>query len=101
MTLRIQKSMEDDSVVFTLTGRIQGEHLPELTALLASEQSLRNILVDLKHVKLVDRDTVRFLAQSEANGARLRNCSAFVREWITQEKNGLVQRSKAAEELAG
>lgn len=86
MTLRIQRSVERESVVFTLTGRIRGEHVPELLTLLASEQPSRNVLVDLKHVKLVDRDAVRFLAQSEADGTRLRNCSAFVREWITQEK---------------
>lgn len=101
MTLRIQKSMEDDSAVFTLTGRIQGEHVPGLLALLASERPFRNVQVDLKYVKLVDRDAVRFLAKSEADGTRLRNCSAFVREWITQEKNGMAREgSDAAEDLA-
>jgi hypothetical protein len=43
---------------------------------------------------LVDRDTVRFLAQSEAEGVRLRNCSAFIREWILQERKA-IRRAEA------
>ena len=48
-----------------------------------------NLVLDLKEVKLVDRDAVRFLVQSEAEGASLRNCSAFIREWILQERNAM------------
>jgi hypothetical protein len=40
-------------------------------------------------VKLVDRDAVRFLGEIEAQGARLRNCSAYVREWISRERSGM------------
>jgi hypothetical protein len=89
MTLKIQKSNEDELVVFTLAGRIQGEQLPELLALLSSGPPLHNVLVDLKYVKLVDRDAVQFLAQCEAGGAGIRNCSAYIREWITQEKSAI------------
>jgi hypothetical protein len=96
MTLKIERSMEHRSAVFTLTGRIQAQQLPELLALLRSEAPLRNVLMDLKYVKLVDRDAVRFLAKCEAGGAGLRNCSAYIREWITQEKNGMDrERSEA------
>lgn len=45
------------------------------------------VLTDLTDVKLVDRDAVRFLAESEAGGTTLRNCSGYIREWITQEKS--------------
>ena len=88
MTLRIQRSDEREWVVFTLTGRLQAAQIPELQTLLRSEPD-HNLVLDLKDVKLVDRDAVRFLAQSEAEGASLRNCSAFIREWITQERNGV------------
>lgn len=87
MTLRIQRSVEQQLVVFALAGRLQAEHIPELLALLTSESEQFDVLMDLRHVKLVDRDAVRFLVQSEAGGARLRNCSAYIREWIAQEKN--------------
>lgn len=85
MTLRIDISDEHERVVFTLTGRIQAEQVSELHALLESELPNHNLVLDLRDVKLVDRDAVRFLAQTEAEGARLRNCSPFIREWISQE----------------
>jgi hypothetical protein len=99
MTLRIQRSVERRSVVFILTGRIQADQVPDLEALLTSESSDRDVVLDLRQVKLVDRDAVRFLADREAAGTELRNCSAYIREWITQEKNALQQ--KETENAAG
>jgi anti-anti-sigma regulatory factor len=87
MTLRIQKSNDGKRVVFRLTGRIQGDQLSTLRALLTDEVLDENFVLDLQDVKLVDREAVRFLAQAEANGATLRNCTAFIREWIVQERN--------------
>jgi anti-anti-sigma regulatory factor len=97
MTLRIDISDEHEKVVFTLIGRIQADQVPELHALLQSEARDLNLVLDLKYVKLVDRDAVRFLAQVEAQGAKLRNCSAFIREWISQERNGM-QHTQAADQ---
>lgn len=89
MTLRIDISDERDRVVFTLTGRIQAEQVAELQALLKSDLPGHSLVLDLKEVKLVDRDAVRFLGEIEAQGVRLRNCSAFVREWISREREGM------------
>jgi anti-anti-sigma regulatory factor len=86
MTLRIHRSIEDKLVVFTLTGRIRAEQVPELLTLLRSESSAHRIILDLEQVRLVDRDAVLFLALCETLGARLRNCSAYIREWINQER---------------
>jgi len=86
MTLRIQRSAARGWVTFRLTGRIQAEQIPEVKALLGSDLTDHKLVLDLTDVKLVDRDAVRFLAQIEAEGARLRNCSAFIREWISQER---------------
>jgi hypothetical protein len=90
MTLRIDISDERDRVVFTLTGRIQAEQVSELQALLKSDLPDHSLVLDLK----VDRDAVRFLAEIEAEGARLRNCSAYVREWISRERDGMQLRKK-------
>ena len=87
MTLRIDISDEQERVVFTLTGRIQAEQVCELDELLQSELPNHSLVLDLKEVKLVDRDAVCFLAQIEEDGVRLRNCSSFIREWISQERN--------------
>ena len=102
MTLRIQRSVERRSVVFILTGRIEADQVPDLEALLRSESSDRDIVLDLGHVKLVDRDAVQFLAGREAAGTELRNCSAFIREWIRQEKNAMRRNeTENAADLAG
>ena len=93
MTLRIQKSDERSQVVLTLIGRIRADLIPELEALLMSVTDHNSVVLDLKDVKLVDRDAVLFLARSEAAGAKLRDCSAFIREWITREQNA-TQRAK-------
>jgi len=85
MTLRIHRSTESNLVVFTLTGRIRAEQVPELLTLLRPESSAHRIILDLEQVRLVDRDAVLFLALCETLGARLRNCSAYIREWINQE----------------
>jgi hypothetical protein len=86
MTLKIQKSIENDLVVFTLTGRIRAEQVPELLTLVRSEHSTHQVVFDLGQVKLVDRDAVLFLALSETLGVELKNCSAYIRKWIDQER---------------
>ena len=85
MTLRIERSVESEEVVFKLTGRIQVENVPELLTLLRCESRDCRIVFDLEQVKLVDRDAVLFLALKELFGIRLRNCSAYIRQWIDQE----------------
>ena len=73
--------------------------MPDLEVLLKSESSDRDTVLDLGHVKLVDRNAVQFLAGRETAGTELRNCSAYIREWITQEKTALQQ--KETENAAG
>jgi anti-anti-sigma regulatory factor len=99
MTLKIQRSVERMSVIFTLTGRIQADRVPDLQALMHSEHSDLDIVLDLKYIKLVDRDAVQFLASREAAGTELRNCSAYIREWITQEKNALQQGGAKTQQI--
>ncbi len=101
MTLRIHKSVERGRAVFALTGRIQAAQVPELLALLRCESPAHGIVLDLEQVKLVDRDAVLFLALSETLGARLRNCSAYIRKWIDQERNVRRDESEDAEESEG
>lgn len=87
MTLRIDISDQPMWTVFTLAGRIQAEQVSELQNLLPAPD--RNLVLDLREVKLVDRDAVRFLAEVETNGAKLRNCPAFIRQWIWREREGM------------
>jgi len=83
--LKIQKSANEKSVVLTLSGRIKAERLAELEKLLESEAGDHTLLLDMKEVKLVDRDVVSFLASCEAKGVNIVNCPAYIREWIQKE----------------
>ena len=85
MTLRIQRSTNGDVVVFSLSGRIEGEQAEQLQGLFASEAGDHRIVVDLEEVDLVDRDAVRFLARCAADGIVLESCPAYIREWIGRE----------------
>jgi anti-anti-sigma regulatory factor len=85
--LRIRKS-SNGQVIFTLTGRLNAEQVAELKALLNSEAGRRQIVLDLKDLTLVDRDAVRFLKSCEADSIELKNCPAYIREWITRELSG-------------
>jgi hypothetical protein len=85
MTLKIQKSALGEVVVYALSGRIRAEEVEELQRLFKVEEQDHRIVLDMKEIKLVDRDAVRFLARCEANGTQLENCPAYIREWIGRE----------------
>jgi hypothetical protein len=40
------------------------------------------VALDLAEVTLLDREAVKFLATLDARGVGLRNCPAFIREWM-------------------
>jgi len=82
---KIQRSANGKVIVFTLSGRIKASRVDELQKLLESEADHHSLVLDLKEVKLVDRDAVSFLASCEAKGVRIANCPAYIREWIEQE----------------
>jgi hypothetical protein len=84
MNCRIDRVVSAESlVVLFISGRITGEHVDILRGVL--EQESDGFAIDLKNVLLVDRDAVKLLALSEANGTELRNCPPYIREWVTRE----------------
>ena len=82
--LKIQRVVHEGGVVFTLSGRIEGEQVAELQRLLTSEAADQRLVLDLQEVQLVDQATVRFLAGCEADGTQLDNCPAYIREWMVR-----------------
>ena len=85
MTCRIDRLVtSEDGVVLRVSGRIQAEHVYTLRTSIGRETG--ELAIDLSDVLLVARDAVRFLAVSEANGIELRNCPAYIREWVAREK---------------
>jgi hypothetical protein len=81
----IEGSLRQGLKVLTLIGRIQAQHIAELKELFEVEADHRRIVVDLREVRLADRETVQFLAECESSGIRLENCPAYIREWMERE----------------
>jgi anti-anti-sigma regulatory factor len=70
-------------VVFRVSGRIDGTFVDVLQELIENEKTAKGRLaLDLTEVTLVGLEAVRVLTVAEANGIELRNCPAYVREWI-------------------
>jgi hypothetical protein len=87
MNCRIDRLVDGENlVVLRVSGRIQAEHVETIRELLGREKD--GVAIDLKEVILVDREAVRLLALSEANGIELRNCPAYIREWVSKERDG-------------
>ena len=81
-----------------ISGRIAEEDVDTLRALLEQDKGI--VAIDLKDVLIVDREAIKLLAVSESNGVELRNCLAYIREWVTREtadRNTSEERTKRSE----
>jgi hypothetical protein len=87
MSCKIERIVSgEDIIVLRVSGRIDEEHVDTLRELVAQEKA--GIAIDLTEVVLADREAVRLLSASEANGIELRNCPAYIREWVAREREG-------------
>ena len=84
MTYRIDRLTTTRGVVLHISGRITREDLDVLGAAL---DDVSIVAVDLTEIELIDRDAVKLLAINEANGIELRHCPAYIREWVTRERD--------------
>ena len=73
-------------MIFTVSGRLDAENLGEFKKLFIAEASGLRITLDLKELTLVDQDAVTFLERCEADNIQLKNCPAYIREWIKREQ---------------
>jgi len=83
MTCRIDRLSTENGVVLQISGRIAAEDLDVVRTALDGR---RVAAIDLADVELVDREAVKLLGRTEAEGIELRSCPAYVREWITKER---------------
>ncbi len=85
MTCKIDRHViREDLVLLRITGRVTGENVNTLRALLEQENAA--LTIDLKDVRLVDDEAVKLLAIHESNGAKINNCPLYIREWITRKR---------------
>ena len=85
--LRIFRATQNNSVIFTPVGRIEGENLEALRRVIGLEARDDNLVLDLKDVTMVDQSAIRFLTRCEADSVVLENCPTYIREWISAEKH--------------
>ena len=85
MTLKIEKIVRKRRTTVRLIGRVQAEDLEEVAKQLATGSP--GVVLELDEVTLVDVDAVRFLNKCTTEGVRLINCSPYIREWMSRERN--------------
>lgn len=83
MTCRIDRLSTEQGLLLCISGRLTAEDLGVVRTELDGR---RVVAIALAEVQLVDRDAVKLLAQAEAKGIELKNCPAYIREWITNER---------------
>jgi hypothetical protein len=98
MTCRIDRRVVGQGrAMLCISGRITEDGGNTLRALLEEEEGV--VIIDLKDVLIVDREAIKLLAVCESNGIELRNCPAYIREWVTREtadRNSSEKRTKGA-----
>jgi hypothetical protein len=87
MTFRVETEARGRFAVFTLSGRIEKAAIAELRGLFELQPDYRNLVIDLKDVGVVDREVMRFFMSCEADGAKLENCTPYIREWMERERD--------------
>jgi len=83
---KVKRTEDKDQIVLSLSGHLQSPHVNELQRVVMMEAARQDLILDLKDLKLVDQDVVNFLADCETSGASLRNCPAYIRNWIGTEQ---------------
>jgi hypothetical protein len=85
VVLRIEEHPDGPRTTLVLSGRIESSDVQQLR--LQIDGSETDVALDLRQVRIVDRDTVCFLARCETRGIELLECPSFVRAWIQSEQN--------------
>jgi anti-anti-sigma regulatory factor len=87
MTCKIERVLTPDGfVVLRVIGRIDGTYVATLRESMEKEETTNGLVIDLTEVTLVSQEAVEALAVAEAAGIELRDCPAYVREWVSRAK---------------
>jgi ABC-type transporter Mla MlaB component len=84
MTLKMERIRMKRETRLRLIGELRHEQLNEVRTEI--ERSGPQVILDLDELDLVDVDAIRFLNDCEAQNVKVVNCSAFLREWMFQER---------------
>jgi anti-anti-sigma regulatory factor len=89
MTCKIERVVGPDGiVVLQISGRIDGPDVEILRELMERETTSKSaVALDLTNITLVSRDAIKLLSTIEEKGTELRNCPAYIRDWVSREKH--------------
>jgi hypothetical protein len=82
--LRIETEMDGPRLILRLIGRVRSDCIEELRQRVQNRATL--VVLDLAKVALVDLQSVRFLRDCQDQKIELRNCPAYILEWIRRER---------------
>jgi hypothetical protein len=68
---------------------MDSESIAELERVFRLEATGCHMILDLKDLTLANQDAINFLERCEAGGITLKNCPAYIREWIVSQKSRL------------
>ena len=80
MTLRIERVQGG----IRLSGEFRVGHLDQVKTEI--ERCESPVVLDLEELDLIDLECVRFLNACESAGVLILHCSAYMREWMLQER---------------
>jgi anti-anti-sigma regulatory factor len=83
--LRITRNANGE-VVFKVSGKLTGENVAEMEALIGAEGNGKRIVLDCTDLRSVDGEAVKFLEKWEADSIKLKNCGLYIRAWIRRER---------------
>jgi len=89
MSCKIERVVGPDGiVVLQISGRIDGPDVEILRELMESETTSKStVALDLRNVTLISRAAIKLLSTVEEKGTELRNCPAYIRDWVSREKH--------------
>lgn len=85
--LRITRKANGD-IVFKVSGQLDAENVAEIASVIGAEEEGSRIVLDLADLRSVDCEAVKFLENLEEQAIELKNCGAYIREWIRRERLG-------------
>lgn len=72
-----------------VSGHIEDIYVVMLRELIAGENRTKvELAIDLSEVTLVGQEAIEALVVVETSGIEIRECPAYVREWISRAKEG-------------
>jgi len=83
--LRIERS-PNGATILKVSGRIGVNNLTQLQESISLERHEGLLVLDLRELRLIDADGIQFLIRCEARGIGVVNCAAYIREWMSKEK---------------